>query len=108
MLQYWFDEGKGEGASSILRKRSLRAYNSLLEPGNNLTPHERTGVFLLWTLLPLIRVSLLPQDVAHPNHYLISFEGFVLVGAEVSMSEGIEVGNIRHELIIEIDNSKQK
>ena len=24
------------------------------------------------------------------------------------MSEGIEVGNIRHELIIEIDNSKQE
>ena len=53
-------------------------------------------------------MSFLPEDVTHPNHDFISLKGLVLIGAEIGMSESVEVGNIRHELVVEINSSQQK
>jgi hypothetical protein len=85
-----------------LRKRSLRAYDSLFVPRNSLPPHKRTRILLLTALFSLIGSALFAEDVAESNHNLIRLKGLEIAGREIGVGERVEVDDVGKEFVIEV------
>jgi hypothetical protein len=89
-LYYWI----GESASPVLRKRSFGANDCLLVPGGQLSPYKRARIFFFTFFLALVSMNMLSRYFTYSYNNLISFKGFILVGTEICVGEGVEVNDI--------------